>query len=99
EENVRTRALTYALVIPAAQFFTHLTAALLWELPLPPAVIRCASLAPDVGVMNPGRAPRSRRVRPHEVRPGGAHVVTHPTHHVRLTSPASTWAMLGGLLP
>lgn len=99
EHELRTHALAYALVMPIAQFFTHLTAALFWGVPLPPSLILKAPLAPDVGVMSPGRAPRNRAVRGHEVAVQLAHIVSHPTHRVRVASPASTWAMLGALVP
>ncbi|CAM3623393.1 endonuclease domain-containing protein [Occultella aeris] len=98
EAELSERALAYALVMPANQFFTHLTAALLWGVPLPPRLILAAPLEPDVGVLSPARVPRNHAVRGHAVHADRAGVVTHPRYGVRLASPATTWAMLGTVL-
>lgn len=99
--ELRDRALVFALAMPANQFFTHVTAAVLWGLPLPLSVLRDSfgrlrSL--DVGVFRPLRHPRHAGVIGHQVKPRLAEVVVHEEHGVRLTAPASTWAMLGSLI-
>jgi hypothetical protein len=71
------------------EFFSHATAALLWDLPLP-SVPDCI----DVSVIAPHRAPSGRGVRGHQL--AGAQVTT--TEHdegFSITSPGSTWAQLG----
>nr|WP_154792585.1 hypothetical protein [Occultella kanbiaonis] len=98
EAELREHALAYALVMPANQFFTHLTAALLWGVPLPPRLILAAPLEPDVGVLSPARVPRNHGVHGHAVHADRASVVTHPRYRVQLASPATTWAMLGAVL-
>ncbi len=96
EAHLRTAA-GYAAVMPESQFFSHVTAAVLWGLPLPAGVLRDAR--PDVGVIAPGRTPRAAGVRGHRL---AAHLVTvclHPHLGVRLLSPASTWASLAAAIP
>jgi hypothetical protein len=78
------------------QFFSHVTAAVIWGLPLPPRALRRALI--DVSVFAPRRNPESSRVRGHEVNPRLAHVQIHEPTGLRVTSPASTWAMLGAVL-
>lgn len=95
------RALVFALAMPANQFFTHVTAAVLWGLPVPGSLLRDSfgQLRDlDVGVFAPLRHPRHTGVSGHQLRRGHAHVTTHGIHHVRLTSPASTWASLGAVI-
>lgn len=102
-EAVRRRACEYALVMPAHQFFCHLTAAILWMLPVPlhlllPGRYGEAAFADalDVGVLAPARAPRSGGIRGHQL------PSTHASHRLenglRIASPASTWAMLASVL-
>ena len=76
----------------AAEYFSHSTAAVLWDLPLP--------LQPDTlpHVSVPGRAPRMRGIHGHQIDPAMSRVVTHPHLGVRVADPATTWAMLGGML-
>lgn len=82
--------------MPAAQFFTHVAAAAAWSIPLPLSVVVGRPL--DVGVFAPHRAPAGRGVIGHAVKPCLAHTVIHPALGLPVTTPASTWAMLGGLL-
>jgi hypothetical protein len=89
------RALAYAANIPAAQLFSHVTAAALWGLPLPASTFRDPEL--DVAVVAPGRTPRSQGVHGHRIVRGTSGRV-HPRYGVRLLSPASTWASLGAVL-
>lgn len=87
--------------MPANQFFSHVTAAVLWGLPLSRRVLVDAEGGPrplDVGVFAPRRHPRHVGVRGHQVRPALARVVTHPTEGVPVATPASTWGMLASVL-
>lgn len=102
---VTARALQYARIMPSQSFFTHVTSAVLWGLPLPRSLFRATSetMTPhatllDVGVFSPDRNLRTAGVRGHEVAARRAHVVRHPQFGVSLASPASTWAMLGSVL-
>lgn len=75
-----------------AEYFSHATAAVIWDLPLP--------LLPDTlpHVSVAGRAPRIRGIHGHQIDRGLSRVVTHPQHGLRVADPATTWAMLGGVL-
>ncbi|MHC3000165.1 endonuclease domain-containing protein [Microbacterium sp. HJ5] len=84
----------YALRMTEHEFFTHVAAAVIWGLPLPITVFAGRPL--DVGVFAPRRNASGSRTKGHSVKPGFAHVVRHPELGVRVTTPASTWAMLGG---
>jgi hypothetical protein len=95
EERIRWLARQYAVVMGAHEFFTHVTGAVLWGIPLPPWVLTDIL---DVGVLTPHRHPRGRGVRGHEVSPALVIVQDHRTLGVRLGSPASVWAMLGSIL-
>lgn len=97
EEALIEAALAYAERMPGGAFLSHIAAAVLWELPLPLAVVRGRAL--DVCVHAPRRAPAGRGVAGHVVHPALAHAVRHPVHGVAVSSPASTWAMLGSVLP
>ena len=94
-------ALLYARVMPANQFFSHVTAAVLWELPLPSRVLTDAFGRPrmlDVAVRAPLRHPRHDGVLGHQVKQRSVAVVDHATHGVPLTSPAFTWVMLAAVV-
>ncbi|MDN3497101.1 hypothetical protein QL996_14255 [Planococcus sp. APC 4015] len=99
------RAHGYACIMRPTEFFTHVTAALLWDLPVPLGLLLCRDdTTPahadhvDVGVLAPRRHPRGRGVRGHQVRRQLVRVVRHPTRGVLVASPASTWAMLGAVI-
>ena len=99
--EIRRRAMILALTMPSNQFFTHVTAAVLWGLPVPASLLRDAFgrlRDLDVGVFAPLRHPRRAGVRGHQLKGGRARVVTHEAHGVRLTTPASTWAALGAVI-
>lgn len=81
-----------ALIGPNA-FFSHATAALLWGIPLPPS----ADDLVHVSVLAPSCAPEGRGVRGHQLKPRGVNVHVTP-EGVRLTDPATTWALLGAVL-
>ena len=100
-DEMQARALLLARTMPDTQFFSHVTAAVLWGIPLPGSALIDPELhlrALDVGVFAPLRHPRHAGVAGHQVRASLAHVVVHPMLNVRLASPASTWAMLGSVL-
>lgn len=88
------QAHAYGTRMPEHEFFSHLTAAALWDIALPPSA---RSLGVDVSVRSPHRAPRGRGVRGHEVDVRLISVLTLQSG-LRVTSPASTWAQLGSVL-
>lgn len=99
--EIRERARILARTMPESQFFTHVTAAVLWGLPVPASLLRDSfgALAElDVGVLAPLRHPRHVGVRGHQLRPGRVRVVAHGDLGLRLTAPASTWATLGAVI-
>ena len=93
ERMLLARAELYALRMTEHEFFSHVTAALMWGMPLPPTMVRDARV--ESAVLWPRRAPSATGVRGHAVRPALVHVVTHPETGRRVPSPASAWAMLG----
>ncbi len=82
----------YRLVMPARAFFVGATAAMALGIPLP------LGLHGDlhVGVRHPGTAPRRAGIAGVQVLPRMVRVIRHGGFAV--SSPASTWAMLGGVL-
>lgn len=90
------RARAAAAVLGEGAFFSHVTAAALWEIPLPFRVTAGRDL--DAGEVHPHRPPRIAGIRGHRVQPAHVRVVTHPDTGLRVASPASTWAMLGAEL-
>jgi hypothetical protein len=91
-QKIERLAQAYATGMRPPQFFSHLTAAILWRVPLP----RLYDDVIDVSVHRPRRAPRGVGVRGHELDPGLVHITERDG--LRLSSPASTWASLGPLL-
>ena len=92
-ENIRRTCRQYSLVMPQDQFFSHIAAAVLWDLTLPPGlVLRCLERGIDVAVIAPGRTPRGARVTGHNVK--ASYVSVRMYRGFRVTSPASTWACL-----
>ncbi len=90
------RAVAYAVALPDGQFFSHVTAAVLWGLPLPVSALR--GLGQDVGVLAPRRTPRGAGVRGHRFVQASTRVCVHPTRGVPLLTPACVWASLGAAL-
>ncbi|WP_411719681.1 endonuclease domain-containing protein [Mycetocola sp.] len=94
-DSARAHALglagAYAQRMSSEEFFSHETAALIWGAPLPASAFG----DPHVSVRAPGRTPRARGVVGHTVRPEMVRIGTR--NGMRVASPASTWAMLGGL--
>ncbi|MCT9819195.1 hypothetical protein N3K63_02720 [Microbacterium sp. W1N] len=93
EQALRRRAEQYAHRMTPHEFFSHVTAAVLWDLPLPRWVVDGRSL--DVAVLLPRRAPASEQVAGHALTPGSTAVVRHPVTGFAVTCPATTWALLG----
>ncbi len=96
-EAVIERALHYAVIMHPHQFFSHATAAILWDLWLPFSLVRDQAVL-DVGVCAPMRHPRRVGVAGHQTPRRFVEVVTHPVLGVRIASPATTWAQLGAVL-
>jgi hypothetical protein len=98
------RAHAYATVAPRHAFFSGVTAAVLWQLPVPLHALRgefetgdgANSAAParalDVGVLAPHRAFRGKGVRSRKIRGDLVEVRKH--EGLRIASPASVWAQL-----
>ena len=76
------------------EYFSHDTAAVLWDLPLPPSALLTAGLH----ISSPGRATRASGVSGHQVKAALAVGVDHPLLGVRVADAPTTWAMLGGRL-
>lgn len=93
---IRENAACFATRMADHEFFSHVTSAALWELPLPPRAVRQTSV--DVGVLAPRRPPRGRGVDGHQLRPSLVKVVEHPDCRLRLLDAASTWASLAASL-
>ena len=85
-------AVHFSAHMHVGEYFSHTTAAVLWDLPLP----LLPDALPHVSVR--GRAPRLGGIHGHQIADSLARVVTHPEHGLRVADPATTWAMLGGML-
>lgn len=86
-ERTLRSAVAYATVMPASAFFTGRTAAILYGLPLDPGD------GLDLGVIAPSRAPRGAGIR--GVKIEGHLVRLRTIDGLPVSSPASTWAILG----
>lgn len=91
-EDVLLRIASYTPVMPDRAFFVGPTAALLHRIPLPAGIHDEL----HVGFLHPGSAPRRPGIRGVQVLPHMVRVVNSSGH--RVSSPASTWAMLGRTL-
>jgi hypothetical protein len=80
--------------MPVDGFFSHLTAAALWGIPLPPR--RAARAALDVAVPHGGIIPVGAGIVGHHLQIEPCDVVF--SQGIRLTTPARTWCDLGTLL-
>ncbi|WP_029145369.1 endonuclease domain-containing protein [Microbacterium luticocti] len=107
QRRIHARAAQYAPVMPAGSFYFGLTAAVLWNAPVPGQLLsfdaddRRGTEHPsshadvlDVAVFWPQHAPRAKGIRGHAVRPGLAWTLDHPVSGWRIASPASTWVTL-----
>ena len=92
--QAQERAMDYSVLMSPHQFFSHETAAIMWGIPLP----WLRDTDPHLSVFQPARLPRTRGIHGHETKESLCEVVLHPTLGVMLTSPATTWAMLGAVL-
>lgn len=95
ESRMLARARQFATVMRDSQFFGHVTAAVIWGVPLSATVIHDEL---DVAVFAPRRTPRGRGVKGYALAPSHGSVRGHPELGWRVASPATTWAMLGARL-
>lgn len=77
--------------LDSGHFFSHRSAALLWQAPMPHA----AAPHPHVSAFNPRRTPRIAHVRSHTFEQG--RVAVTRAHGLQLLTPASTFVTLGTL--
>lgn len=91
--TTRGLAAAYQRRAPGFHFFSHLTAAHLWRVPLPHGD---RSHPLDVSVLKPGGLPRSAAVRGHRL--GSDGVVVTERFGLRVADAATTWCHLGTLL-
>ncbi len=105
--EIARRARALATIAAPDWFFSHTTAAVLWGLPVPLRLLRAAvgparvgarrrTAGIDVAVLTPGRASRAAGVRGHQLSAVLASVRT--VHGLRVSSPATTWALLAAEL-
>ena len=92
DADLRGRIRDYLPVMPDEAFFAGPTAAFLLGAPLPRGVNEKLT----VGHLHPGSAPRRPGIRGVQVLPRMVRIEEH--EGMRVSSPASTWAMLGGRL-
>jgi hypothetical protein len=95
ELDLMRRARQYGMGMSDEAFFTHITAAVMWGVPLPTGTV---TEILDVGMLTPGRAPRGAGIRGHQIAAHLGSARVHPLHALRVASPATTWAMLGAVL-
>jgi len=93
-DNLRTRCRSFAVRMPADAIFSHATAALLMNAPLPLKLELDTSV--DIAVPAPARSPHARGIRGHSIRVLGDDVAV--TDGIRHTSPARTWCDLASKL-
>lgn len=85
-------ALRFSVRMNDGGCFSHTTAALLWDLPLP------VLADTRIHVSTPGRAPRAAGTVGHQIRPDLVTVVRHPHFGIPVSDPATTWAMLAPMI-
>lgn len=99
DPDVLARCLAYAVQALPDAYFSHLTAAELWGVPLPLGLVSPLGLASqkiDVSVQWPCRAPEGRAVRGHAVRFRETDIAD--VAGLRVSSPARLWCELGSHL-
>lgn len=84
----------FAVRMSPRQFFSHVTAARLHGLPLPPRHAMGSDL--DVAVEIPNQCPRMPGVRGHRLTPGSVSIVE--VGSLRVASPVDTWRQMSTLL-
>ena len=94
DEGVRSRIETYSTRMLPAQYFSHVTAAVIHGLPLPWAVQHALVL--HVATESPAARPNVRGVIGHHGEPGSVSVVE--IGGLRVTSPVDTWCQLSSVL-
>ncbi|WP_159501632.1 endonuclease domain-containing protein [Microbacterium sp. 18062] len=94
---VRERMAQYAVRMDDGEFYSHISGAFAWGIPLPFSLRREWEQL-DVSVHWPRRSPRSRGIRGHAIQSELATVRVHPVTGYAVASPATTWAMLGSVL-
>ncbi|MBD3940708.1 DUF559 domain-containing protein [Microbacterium sp. NEAU-LLC] len=94
-ERILTGVAHWSLNMASSEYFSHVTAAVIWGLPLPGWLL-LKGVEPHVSC--PGRATRMAGAVGHQIRDDMVTVVDHPDLGVRVTDPATTWAMLAGVL-
>lgn len=90
------RARRYVPRMAAHEFFSHITAAVIWGVPLPGSLLH--DLHVHVAVPAPQRARRAKGMRGHQVVAAATRVVIEPWTGLPVTDPATTWATLGAVL-
>lgn len=101
--RIHARARAYRAIMSDDAFFSHVTAALVWGIPVPLRVLRGAGEGAgrpdrpiDVAVLLPRCGPRVAGVRAHRLSPALIH--TRVRDDLRVASPATVWAQLGEVL-
>jgi hypothetical protein len=79
---------------PQSHLFSHVTAALLWHIPLPRSLAEQRVL--DVAALKPDAMPRASGVRGHRI--GGAGVSIRERQGLAVVDAASAWCQLGTVL-
>ncbi|MFE5673011.1 hypothetical protein ACFQ58_15535 [Agromyces sp. NPDC056523] len=93
-DDARSRAMAYAVRMPARQVFSHVTAALVWGMPLPHHLERDRRV--HVAVPSGSTRSLAAGVVGHVIQPERLGVTS--LAGVRVSSPADTWCQLGSLL-
>lgn len=88
------RCRLYSLRLGDSTFFTHTTAALLWDAPVPLSLDRRSLI--HVSVVAPARAPHARGLAGHSLRIDPADIGRR--RGLRVSSPARTWCDAAGIL-
>lgn len=89
-------AIAYAQCMTEHEFFCLVTAAVIWDIPLPLSVLDPTRL--HVGVFAPHRASKRSNVTSHQARPHTTTTERHAGTGLIVASPASTWASLATVL-
>jgi len=94
DPTLRTLCAAYLLRSPPGHFFSHVTAARLWRIPLPRALEVRGAL--DVAVVKPRAVPRATGVRGHRLVPHDLSVRLR--FGLPVSDAVSTWCQLGTVL-
>ncbi|GAA3768043.1 hypothetical protein GCM10022240_20580 [Microbacterium kribbense] len=104
--RIHERAVQYAPVMKEGAFYYGITAAVLWDAPIPTRMFRSVGGQPpeidpdvlEVAVHWPKRAPRAAAINGRAVRPELTNTIRHPVSQLLVATPASTWATLAPVL-